>query len=171
MSDSAKKNNLWFTRLDSAALIGIGDRQFDAAVRPLLPPHATQGEKRTLRFYGPDVVATRLKSETDQLQRRLVGDDDVLLIGDDGCPELRRYRRVKADLLQLELDKQTGTHVDRHEILAELLRFSGIIRSATDQVRREFGNAPADIIQDAIHEAQDGWRKILAAPEPQGAPQ
>ena len=80
------------------------------------------------------------------------GDADDLGSGDS--EELERFRRIKADLAQLELDRQRGTHIPLDAMEEELQRFAGLIRKTGEILQRQFGTDVAEVFNEGLTEAE-----------------
>lgn len=89
-------------------------------------------------------------------------EDEALLTGGSDSPGLERVRLATACLREMDLEERRETHIPKSEILPELMRFAGIIKNACEDVRRQWGNEPADRIAEAVNEAKQGWMKIVS---------
>ena len=87
-------------------------------------------------------------------------EDDAALMGGGDSPNLERLRLASACLKEMDLEERRGTHVPRAEISPELVRLAGNVRIACEDVRRRWGNEPAELIIDAINETEQGWLKV-----------
>lgn len=88
-------------------------------------------------------------------------EDDALLSGGGDSPNLERLRLASACLKEMDLEERRGTHVPLAEISPELMRLAGNIKLACEDVRRQWGNEPADRIMDAVEETRQGWLKAV----------
>jgi len=77
---------------------------------------------------------------------------DPLLAGGDSA-NLERYRGVKADLAELDLQERRGMLVDQDTVKPVFLQSLGFISSAIEQLDRQYGN-------DAFAIALAGWDQI-----------
>jgi hypothetical protein len=76
--------------------------------------------------------------------------DPLLAAGES--PGLERYRNAKADLAEYERDRQRGLLIPFNELEATLMVAAATIRQANERVQREYGNAPAEILNEALAE-------------------
>jgi hypothetical protein len=159
--------SLWFDRTDSAALIGVSARHFDEAVRPKLAADAVRGDRRSLRFHGPAVVAAWVAIKAERAKPAPTDADPLLADGDS--PGLERYRNAKADLAEMERDRQRRRIVNVEEIEPALMQLAGVMRNASENLARQFGNDAAGIVNEAVDEWGVGVAKLFAAAESGGA--
>lgn len=85
--------------------------------------------------------------------KRLGAEADPLLEGNDSV-SFERYRSAKADMAEMDRDVRRGSHVPLDELQEFLSRYSSVIRGATAQLRRRFGNDPADLIEERLVDLQ-----------------
>jgi hypothetical protein len=80
---------------------------------------------------------------------------DAILLGgpEKGSPAAERYRGYKADLAKLELEERQGELLPRGETRRGMLDVAGIIRTAGEQLDREFGPAAREVLDAALDEA------------------
>jgi hypothetical protein len=145
---------LWLSRAQTSALLGITARHFDEAVRPKLPPEATRGDRQALRFYAPLVNGVWIQTKVEQATRKAApsADGDPLLTGGGDSPNLEEYRKWKAKREKNFYEVDVNNLVPRTEVKPALLRFGRILRGAGDKLAREFGNAAAEILNEATDE-------------------
>lgn len=123
-----------------------------------------QAARYGIPFGGATVdLTTVLRKFHDLLAKysHLFGsEDDAALMGGGDSPNLERLRLASACLKEMDLEERRGTHVPRAEISPELVRLAGNVRIACEDVRRRWGNEPAELIIDAINETEQGWLKV-----------
>lgn len=83
---------------------------------------------------------------------KLAQDDDALLQG-AGSPALERYREERALIARLDRLEREGQLLPRDEVRVALGRIAAIVRSAGDTLQRQFGQAAADILLEALDDA------------------
>ena len=149
-----RETDTWVTRSQAASLLAVSNTLFDRDVRPLIDAKDIQADP--LRFRSGAVVAARMR----QSQRITAGDSDPLLNGDS--PALERYRNTKADLAEMDRDVRRGLLVPIDELEAVLMTYCASVRQAIERVQREFGNAPAEIINEALREWRANIEKLIA---------
>lgn len=76
---------------------------------------------------------------------------DPLMAGGDSA-NLERYRGVKADLAELDLQERRGTLVDQDTVKPVFQQSLGFISSAIENLDRQYGN-------DAFAIALEGWNQ------------
>lgn len=153
MNKAEKDGWLWLTRTQCAALLKIGERQFDAAVRPSLEGQSMRGVGKALRFFAPDVVEARMNQKGDAGP----AGDDPLLVGSGDSPNLERYRGAKAALAEMDLEERTKTHANLQALDTTLLRFASRLRRGGEVLQRRFGNEASDVLNEAIDDAERLW--------------
>jgi len=85
--------------------------------------------------------------------QKLARDDDVLLQG-GSSPALERYREERAELAHLDRLERQRQLLPRNEVKEALGRLAAILRGAGDAQQRQFGAAAAEILYDALDDAQ-----------------
>lgn len=148
--------DLWFTRQQAADLVGLSARQFDDAIRPLLPEKATRGGGRSLRFSGPAVVAAHVERRVEQAgpsspSPPAIDGDDPLMNG-DGSPALESYRWWRAEEVKLKVERERGTHVQVSRIRDSLLTAAVAVRNRFDRLVRRYDNELAVELGEIIDE-------------------
>jgi hypothetical protein len=83
---------------------------------------------------------------------KLASDDDVLMQG-NGSPALERYREERAAIARLDRLEREGQLLPRDEVREALGRIAAIVRGAGDTLQRQFGQAAADILLEALDDA------------------
>jgi hypothetical protein len=84
---------------------------------------------------------------------KLARDDDPLMQG-SGSPALERYREERAAMARLDRLEREGSLVPRGEVREALGRIAAIIRGAGDAMQREHGLTAAEILYEALDDAQ-----------------
>jgi len=72
------------------------------------------------------------------------------LMGGANTPALERYREAAAQLKELDYQERIGVLVSRDRIHDGLLRCGGVLRSAMENLQREFGPEAVAIMDDAL---------------------
>jgi hypothetical protein len=85
--------------------------------------------------------------------QKLARDDDVLLQGGNS-PALERYREERAAMARLDRLKRERELLPRNEVKEALGRIAAVLRSAGDAQQRQFGAAAAEVLYDALDDAQ-----------------
>jgi hypothetical protein len=111
----------------------------------------------------PTVVRALHDFLADNAQK-LARDDDLLMQG-GSSPALERYREERAALARLDRLEREGTLVPRDEVREGLGRIAAILRSAGDALHREFGVTAAEILLEALDDADREIARSFGAEE------
>jgi hypothetical protein len=151
----------WFTKNEIARRVfGTTPQNFDKTYRPASPANAEKRVGREVYFHCRNLKDAIL--EQAKRQRPQGGENDPLL-ADGDSPGLERYRNAKADLAEMERDRQRKQIVRVEEIEPALMQLAGVMRSASENLARQFGNDAAGIVNEAVDEWADGVAKLLAS--------
>ena len=108
-------------------------------------------------FGGPTVdlfaVARALHDFLADHAQKLARDDDALMQG-SGSPALERYREERALIARLERLERETKLLPRDDVRDALQRIASILRGAGDTLERQFGHAAAEILHEALDDAQ-----------------
>jgi hypothetical protein len=107
------------------------------------------------------VHARRLTSRTES------GDP---LLGDSSSPALEQYRRERAVLARLDRLEREEQLLPRDETHDALSRISVILRRSLETIERQHGAAAADVLRQALDEADREILQFLAPPRPESTP-
>ncbi|MCA9056384.1 MAG: hypothetical protein KDA75_21295, partial [Planctomycetaceae bacterium] len=117
-----------------------------------------QAERYGLPFGGRTInlpqVVRALHDFLAANARRLATDDDDLLHADVSSPALERYREERALLARLDRLEREQTLVPRHSVRDGLERIAAILRTAGEQLQREFGPEAMELLHEALDDAQ-----------------
>lgn len=116
-----------------------------------MSPDDIRGSGRTLRFYGPAVVAALVKYRLEQAKPTPVGDDALLADGSDS-PNLERYRLAKAIEVERKNDKEEGLLIPRPVIREALLPAAAAMRQAAERLSKLYGDDAHAIYSEAVGE-------------------
>lgn len=75
--------------------------------------------------------------------------DDPLLDGEE-TPALERYRKLKGDLLALELAERNATLIPREDVSNIFAQLADTLRQTAERLRDHHGHDAADLLNDAI---------------------
>lgn len=103
--------------------------------------------------------------------QRLAREDDELLQG-GGSPALERYREERALLARFDRLERERRLLPRNEVREALARIAAILRDAGDALLRQFGSPAAEILHEALDDAQREIASCFGEAEerPQDAP-
>jgi hypothetical protein len=114
----------------------------------------------------PAVVRSLHDFLADNAQK-LARDDDDLMQG-NGSPALDRYREERALIARLDRLEREGQLLPRDEVRVALGRIAAIVRGAGDTLQRQYGQAAADILLEALDDAGREIERSFLAPEERG---
>jgi len=84
---------------------------------------------------------------------KLAREDDPLLQG-GSSPALERYREERATIARLDRLERERKLLPRDEVKESLGRLAAILRGAGDTLQRHFGAAAAEVLHDALEDAE-----------------
>lgn len=90
--------------------------------------------------------------------------EDPELSGYDS-PALEQQRRLKNQLLEIQLARELGNYVPRLHVHTGLATFAGLIRKAGEVLQRQYGDDAYQILDEALVEAQNALERALAHDE------
>ncbi|WP_298860940.1 hypothetical protein [uncultured Gimesia sp.] len=138
------------TQKELADSIGIGERTFAAWLKEGCP-----GEPKN--YVIRDVV------EWAKVNKWFPSSDPMLAGGDSD--NLERYRGVKADLAEIDLQERKGVLIDPDKVRDVYVQSLRFIRDAAEQIDRQFGNEAFLIISEAWDRAEKYTIEELADDE------
>lgn len=149
----------WFTKNEIARRVfGTTPQNFDKTYRPAAPESAMKRVGREVLFHCRSVLDGLL--EQAKKQQPQGGEDDPLMAGVDS-PGLERFRNAKADITEMERDRLRKQIVRVEEIEPALMKLAGVMRSAAENLARQFGNEAAGIVNEAVDEWASGVATLL----------
>lgn len=114
-------------------------------LKALLGP--TVDLRALLRQFHDFLAANWLRFEQD------IEEAAILSGGSGNSPNMERYRGYKADLAALEVEERRGELIPRADARSGMLMGVSRLRTATEQLEREFGIEARAIIDEAL----DQW--------------
>ena len=150
----------WVPLKVAVTYFGISGQAFHQGVRQWMDvAHIRDAGKRgAVKVWMPGAIAA-YKDHAVEMTKTAKG--DPLLSGGGPSPALERYRAAKAIQEEMNVELRRRSHLDANEISGELKRFAGVMRHAIEQVQREYGNDPAEILNEAIRETAAGWQSVI----------
>jgi hypothetical protein len=153
------RHELWITRVQAGWLVGLSPRQFDEAIRPLIPDAGVKKKAKSLTFDASAVCAAHLRYRIERATPQ-PGDDESALLG-AGAPAdgewLEEYRKVSTKLKQKDLEEREKTHANLSDLDDALARFAGRLHGAGEALQRQYGAAAAELLNQAIDDAVAQW--------------
>ena len=111
----------------------------------------------------PEVVRTLHEFLADNAHK-LARDDDPLMQG-GSSPALERYREERALIARLDRLERESRLLPRDEVREAMSRIASILRSAGDALLRQFGPAAAEILLEALDDAERETDRAFQSPE------
>ena len=116
-----------------------------------------QAARYGIPFGGPTInlsqVARALHDFLADNALKLSRDDDPLMSG-SGSVALERYREERAAIARLDRMEREGSLLPRDEVREAMGRVASMIRGAGDALQRHYGQAAAEILTDALDDAE-----------------
>ena len=86
--------------------------------------------------------------------RRTTGDDPAL-DGPSDSPALERYRAAKADLAEMQLERERGELISRDHVRAALGRWAGPLRRAGEILEKQHGQSARKVLDEALAQCDE----------------
>lgn len=128
----------------------MSENVFNRAIRPTFPPDCIRREGGRVWFYTRGCIDAWAASQSPT-GGIAAAEGDPLLRGPNTA-QLERYRRLKADMVELDLAERKRTLIPRAEIHAALGQIAGILRSASQALGREFGARAQELLLEALED-------------------
>ncbi|HEV7299711.1 MAG TPA: hypothetical protein VGN72_10130 [Tepidisphaeraceae bacterium] len=156
---------MWVTRTDAAALVSLSSRQFDEVIRPKLPADATKGKGAALRFNAAMVVTAIIAYRLEKAQPKSI-DGDPFMAGVDS-PALERYRKARAELVEMDVQQRRKDVVRRSALLDAISPAIAAMRDAGRKLALDYGKEAGETYNEAVGEFEsvliDGLKRFDAA--------
>ena len=98
-------------------------------------------------------------------KHKLTRDDDDMLSG-PSSPALERYREERAALARLVRLEREGELLPRDSVRQSLSKVASIIRIAGESLQKQFGDAAAEMLYEAIGDAEAEIDRFFSREEP-----
>ncbi len=116
-----------------------------------------QAQRYGLPFGGPTInlnnLARALHDFLADNAVKLARDNDALLSG-PASPALERYREERAALARLDRLERQGRLMPRRDVRLGMGLIAGMLRSGLEALERQFGRDAAEIVLEAIEDAE-----------------
>jgi hypothetical protein len=116
-----------------------------------------QAERYGIPFGGSTISLTQVVRAIHNFladnKYKLAREDDALMNG-SSSPALERYREERAAMAQMDRLEREGNLISRDVVRISLGKTASIIRTAGEALQRQFGQAAADILNEAIDDAE-----------------
>ncbi len=143
--------------LDQAAyLANLTTVRFHQRIRPLIPSEA-------VKHHGQKVVIearAAMKGIIDYRSGQQPGGKDVDE-NEASTPALEKYRAVRAEMAQMDLEERKATHVPLKALEGALNKFGGLLHRAGEALQRRFGNEASDIYNTGVDDALTEMKKEI----------
>lgn len=130
------------TAIEAAQFLGINRRQFQDYIAKGCP--GSRGNyplKEIVQWVRHNVWC----------KRQVVGEE---LLEGPVSPALERFREARANLAELDLREREGELVDRETVHTGVVAIAGLVRSAGEQLQRQYGADAQAILDDALDDAE-----------------
>lgn len=146
-----------------ASFLGISVRNVQHYMAQGCPGRPASSSKHDGIFYLPEIVqwckANIWKPKKGQGAREIEYDefgDPLVPIGDpNSSPALEEYRRWRAKLAKLDYEARKEKLIDVAQVHTALTGIAQSLRLAGEQMKREFGNGPVEIFNEALREMEE----------------
>ena len=116
-----------------------------------------QAERHGIPFGGANIslpaVVRALHDFLADNKYKLTRDDDPLMVG-GSSPALERYREERALLAKLDRREREAELLPRDEVRQSLAKMASVLRGAGETLQRQFGQAAADILNEALDDTE-----------------
>ncbi len=116
-----------------------------------------QAERYGIPFGGRTIdlpsVVRGLHNFLAENAAKLAADDDPLMRG-EGSPALERYREERAAIARLDRLERERMLIPRDDVRTSLGRIAALIREAGETLQRQFGAEAAEILLEAMDDAE-----------------
>lgn len=130
-----------------------------------------QAERHGIPFGGATIslpaVVRALHDFLADNKYKLTRDDDPLMVG-GASPALERYREERASLARLDRREREGELLPRDEVRQSLAKMASVLRVAGETLQRQFGQAAADILNEALDDTEHEIDRVFGGGEPDG---
>ncbi len=131
-----------------------------------------QSERYGIPFGGrtidlPSVVRS-LHNFLAENASKLAADDDPLMRG-EGSPALERYREERAAIARLDRLERERMLIPRDDVRTSLGRIATLIREAGETLQRQFGAEAAEILLEAMDDAEQEIERTFGESADQAA--
>lgn len=150
----------WYTKSESAAVLDITSRNFDRSYLRYAPPPALKmvGNRQYIHLRS---LLDAWRAAGQPVVSADGGDPLLTSAQQPDSPELERYRAARADLAEMERDRQRLHLIPREVLDPALAMFVGVLRRAGEALVRRFGNEAAAILNEALDEFEASIRTML----------
>ena len=129
-------------------------RAFDVATRNVRKWQCPRNVDGT--YVIPAVVAWRVEEAVQAARIEAGADVDPLLVGGNkGSVALERYRTAKAELAEMDAARKREELLPADDVRALIFEFADAVRAAAEQIRQQYGNDPADLLDEALERMKD----------------
>lgn len=159
------------------AVLGVSQPYFDRDIRPRIPAsYIRKVAGGRVEIYGPQAIEARYAPRlAEELRARGVGagnrgagkdkpadagkaanagpDPDEMLFEGADSPMLERYRKLRGDLAELDVEMRRGNLLPRDAVRVLIGRIAVRLRQAGEALQRMVGDAAVGIFQEALDDA------------------
>jgi hypothetical protein len=147
----------WFSLATMADIFAMTKQGFHTNIRPLIAPADINTENREVKIRARGAIDALLAKRLSQAAAKAA---DPLLAGGDS-EALERYRRLRGDLVELEIHRQRGMLIPRDKLAPSFSTFASAIRKAGEKLELKFGADARDILVEALDDAEAAVRRSI----------
>lgn len=155
---SDRPSPAWFSRREMADLFDVDEGTFDRSYRRFVDSNAIKRVGKKLYFHARSTL------DSWAAQRSAPNPDDAMLRGSDS-PSLERYRQARADIAEIERDRQRENNVPRRQMVDVLSGLSPRLRRAAAKLERMYGADAGRLLDEAVDEWERGVNHLLGGAE------
>lgn len=150
----------WLNRKQCAESLAVGPRQFDNDYASLCPPEFTKLDGTRRLYYLREIINAWLAVEAKKLSSKTPAASDDPLMQGASSDALEDYRRARAAQEVFKLASLRREYVRLSEIETHMQGFASAIRKAGETIERQYGQAIAQVLFDAIDAARASWNRV-----------
>ncbi len=90
--------------------------------------------------------------------------EETITMDGPNSPALERYREERAAMARLVRLEREGQLVDRDQVRQSMQKAAAVIREAGQRLQKQFGHAAAQVLYEAIDDAEAEIERVFAGP-------
>jgi len=141
-----------------ARILGISVRNFQHYMAQGCPGRPASSSKQDGIFFLPEIIQWCKTNVWKSKQRIEVDEfgDPMVPVGDpNSSPALEKYREWRARLAELDYYARKEKLIDVTKVHTALVGIAQSLRLAGEQMKREHGNGPVEILNDALRDMEE----------------
>ncbi len=146
----------WYSTAEAESIFGVVHQVFYQTYRPHIPESAKRMDGQRVMLHLPSAIKAWVKHREDYITQQFADPD---MVGDG--EGLDRFRMARAQQEEMKLEQMRKTHVPLADLNAALGQLSGILRTAGNNLQRQYGNAAGEILNQAIDEFEKRMAMVI----------